>query len=101
MFEAETLGLKEIYDSHTIRVPQPICWGLADTSAYIVMEWLDLGYGKGSLVATHGHQPGGRCTGSPAPTVYWLVGKTNTIGDNPQQNALDPELGGISTGSIA
>jgi fructosamine-3-kinase len=27
MFEAEALGLKDMYESHTIRVPQPICWG--------------------------------------------------------------------------
>jgi len=84
MFEAEALGLKEIYDSHTIRVPQPICWGLADTSAYIVMEWLDLGYGKGdswqrmgtNLAAMH------RVTSSNG--FGWR--QNNTIGDTPQQN---------------
>jgi fructosamine-3-kinase len=84
MFEAEALGLKEMYDSHTIRVPQPICWGLADNSAYIVMEWLDLGYGKGdswqrmgtNLAAMH------RVTSSNG--FGWR--QNNTIGDTPQQN---------------
>jgi fructosamine-3-kinase len=37
MFEAEALGLKEIADTDTIRVPCPICWGTADGSAYIVL----------------------------------------------------------------
>ena len=45
MFEAEARGLQQIFGSKTIRVPQPICWGAAGGSAYIVLEWLDLGYG--------------------------------------------------------
>jgi fructosamine-3-kinase len=45
MFEAEALGLKAMYDSQTIRVPKPICWGTVDGSAYIAMEWLELGGG--------------------------------------------------------
>jgi fructosamine-3-kinase len=46
MFEAEALGLRQMADTETIRVPMPICWGVAEQSAYIVMEWLDLGYGS-------------------------------------------------------
>jgi fructosamine-3-kinase len=45
MFEAEALGLRQMADSQTIRVPIPICWGVAAQSAYIVLESLDLGYG--------------------------------------------------------
>ena len=45
MFEAEALGLRQIFASKTIRVPEPICWGTAEKSAYIVLEWLDFGYG--------------------------------------------------------
>lgn len=45
MFAAEALGLQQIFDTHTICVPQPICWGTAGNSAYIVLEWLDIGYG--------------------------------------------------------
>ena len=37
MFAAEALGLKEMYETHTIRIPKPICWGTTDSSAYIVM----------------------------------------------------------------
>jgi fructosamine-3-kinase len=46
MFEAEALGLQQMLDTQTIRVPQPICWGTEGNSAYIVLEWLDLG-GRG------------------------------------------------------
>ncbi|NJN59710.1 MAG: fructosamine kinase family protein [Leptolyngbyaceae cyanobacterium SL_5_9] len=45
MFEAEALGLKQIASTQTIRVPEPICWGTVNGSAYIVLEWLNLGYG--------------------------------------------------------
>ena len=43
MFEAEALGLQQMGATQTIRVPEPICWGTEGNSAYIVLEWLDLG----------------------------------------------------------
>ena len=48
MFVAEALGLKQMYGTQTIRIPQPICWGVADNSAYLVMEWLEFGRGARS-----------------------------------------------------
>lgn len=47
MFEAEALGLQQMGETQTIRVPQPICWGTDGNSAYIVLEWLDLRGGGG------------------------------------------------------
>ena len=32
MFEAEFAGLKDMYNSQTIRVPQPVCCGLAGSN---------------------------------------------------------------------
>ncbi|GBO52439.1 ribulosamine/erythrulosamine 3-kinase potentially involved in protein deglycation [Pseudanabaena sp. lw0831] len=43
MFVAEAIALKQMYTTHTIRVPQPICWGIANDAAYLVMENLELG----------------------------------------------------------
>jgi fructosamine-3-kinase len=43
MFAAEALGLQEMVQTNTIHVPNPICWGIAANSAYIVLEWLSLG----------------------------------------------------------
>jgi fructosamine-3-kinase len=43
MFEAEALGVQQMWETHTIRVPKPICWGTADNSAYIVLEWVEMG----------------------------------------------------------
>jgi protein-ribulosamine 3-kinase len=59
MFEAEVLGLQELIGSNTLRIPEPVCWGDDGESAYLVMEYLELG-GQGdsavlgeSLAAMH------------------------------------------------
>jgi fructosamine-3-kinase len=49
MFEAEALGLQQMRATQTIRVPEPICWGTEGSSAYIVLEWLDLGSRGGEI----------------------------------------------------
>src|SRR4028118_1887939 len=46
MFEAEALGLKQMLETKTIRVPKPIGFGTAADFAYIVLEWLELGGGS-------------------------------------------------------
>ena len=50
MFAAEALGLRELQDSHTLRVPETVCWGDDGESAYLVLEDLELG-GRGDLAA--------------------------------------------------
>jgi fructosamine-3-kinase len=50
MFEAEALGLKQMLETNTIRVPKPMGVGTAGDSAYIVMEWLEFG-GSGNTQA--------------------------------------------------
>lgn len=42
MFEAEADGLREISATRTVRVPVPICAGIALDSAFLVLEFLDL-----------------------------------------------------------
>lgn len=42
MFIAEAIALQQICDTHTIRVPKPICWGITEDTAYLVMENLEL-----------------------------------------------------------
>ncbi|MCC3591802.1 fructosamine kinase family protein [Microcoleus sp. PH2017_28_MFU_U_A] len=49
MFETEALGLQQMAQTQTIRLPQPICWGTEGNSAYIVLEWLDLRSGGGEI----------------------------------------------------
>ena len=42
MFEAERDGLNQIGNTHTIRVPQPICTGTAEEYSYLVLEYLPI-----------------------------------------------------------
>ncbi|MBD2740181.1 fructosamine kinase family protein [Coleofasciculus sp. FACHB-1120] len=84
MFEAEALGLQQMQETHTIRVPKPIGWGTGGNSAYIVLEWLEMGRGD-----THSWEEMGRklaamhkCAGKDA--FGW--DRNNTIGSTPQIN---------------
>lgn len=53
MFEAEAEGLQELKNSKTLRVPEPLCWGADDSTAYLVMEDLQLGgQGDATVLAT-------------------------------------------------
>ncbi|AFZ13549.1 Fructosamine/Ketosamine-3-kinase [Crinalium epipsammum PCC 9333] len=89
MFVSEALGLKQMVETQTIRVPKPICWGTASTSAYIVLEWLDLGRGSGNqnweemgrkLAAMHQWTLPSFALGN----FGWEI--NNTIGSTPQIN---------------
>lgn len=51
MFVAEAEGLRELAATRTIRVPEPVCWGVADDTAYLVLEYLEFGRGgKGAVL---------------------------------------------------
>lgn len=84
MFEAEALGLREMAESRTIQVPRPICWGTADGSAYIVMEWLELGRGSRESWAAMGQQLAQMHKTSHPKGFGW--NQSNTIGFIPQVN---------------
>lgn len=117
MFEAEALGLKQMLETKTIRVPKPIGVGTAGDSAYIVMEWLEFGgSGKtqdweemgrklaqmhqtkppqpnaelnvGKLLAKRGESPVESSKNQPSTFFGW--GLNNTIGSTPQINTWTP-----------
>lgn len=84
MFEAEALGLEQIAATQTIKVPQPICWGTVDQSAYIVMEWLDLGYSDHRAWAAMGRNLAAMHRVTHSNGFGWE--RNNTIGATPQIN---------------
>lgn len=83
MFVAEALGLQEMAQTNTIGVPKPICWGIAESSAYIVLEWLKLG-----AATTHSWQEMGRNLAAMhrATSASYGWEQNNTIGSTPQIN---------------
>lgn len=94
MFEAEALGVQQMGKTQTIRVPQPICWGTVGNSAYLVLEWLNLG-GKTNasaweemgqkLALLHQWTPPQNYPG--AQNFGWDI--NNTIGSTPQINTWE------------
>ena len=86
MFEAEADGLGAIAASETVRVPAPVCWGVAGNRAYLVLENLGLGHaGSGAelgerVAAMH------RIT---QPQFGWR--RANTIGSTLQTNTPDAD----------
>jgi fructosamine-3-kinase len=88
MFEAEAAGLKEIQNSHTLRVPEPKCWGSNEVNAWLVLEYLELrhppnphaealGVGLANMHRTFSDQFG------------WF--RNNTIGSTLQKNDRSAE----------
>ncbi len=84
MFAAEALGLKEMAETQTIRVPKPICWGMTERSSYIVLEWLEFGRSSNASWEKMGRK---------LATMHNYQGKNkfgwsqnNTIGSTPQVN---------------
>lgn len=84
MFVAEAMGLRQIYDTKTITVPQPICWGIADNSSYIVLEWLELAGDSNQSWIAMGHQLAEMHRQGQAVQFGWE--RNNTIGSTPQIN---------------
>ena len=82
MFEAELAGLKEMHDSQSIRVPKPICTGLAGANSFIVTEWLDLG--SGGAWAAMGRDLAAMHRTSSDLGFGWH--RANTIGETHQPN---------------
>ncbi|NOZ10036.1 MAG: fructosamine kinase family protein [Gammaproteobacteria bacterium] len=86
MFAAESEGLNELARAGALRVPEPVCSGVDADSAYLVMEYLQLGSGGrhtleklgSGLAAMH------RVTSA---RFGWL--RDNTIGSTPQINSSD------------
>ncbi len=84
MFEAEALGLREMAATETIRVPQPLCWGTAEGSCYIVMEYLPLGNSSSDSWYQMGQDLAAMHRVTSDRGFGWQ--RDNTIGDTPQKN---------------
>jgi fructosamine-3-kinase len=84
MFEAEALGLKQMLATKTIRVPIPICWGVADNASYLALEWLEFGGETAKASEEMGRKLAAMHRVGSASQFGWE--RNNTIGSTPQIN---------------
>lgn len=84
MFEAEALGLEDMLATASIRVPQPLCWGTAGNSSYLVLEWLEMGAGNTKCWEEMGRQLARMHQWGDGGRFGWKI--NNTIGSTPQIN---------------
>ena len=89
MFTAETLGLKQMRATETIRIPRPICWGMAERVSYLVLEWLEFGRGDTQSWETMGKQLAEMHRMGSSDHFGWQ--RNNTIGSTPQINTWMPQ----------
>ncbi|BAU09545.1 hypothetical protein LEP3755_00160 [Leptolyngbya sp. NIES-3755] len=85
MFEAEVIGLQHMREAEAIRIPKPICTGISESSAYIVLEWLDLGRGSSQAWADMGRNLARMHRYQKSTAFGWE--RNNTIGSTPQINS--------------
>ena len=84
MFETEADGLNAINNTGTIRVPKPLCHGIAESQAYLVLEWLDLAPGTPENQAELGRQLARMHQIDVGSMFGWH--RDNYIGASPQNN---------------
>ncbi|MDJ0650480.1 MAG: fructosamine kinase family protein [Xenococcaceae cyanobacterium MO_188.B19] len=84
MFVAEASGLKQMYKTQTLTIPNPVCWGIAGNSSYLVLEWLDFGGGNSKAWYKMGQQLALMHQQGTSERFGWEL--NNTIGSTPQIN---------------
>jgi len=82
MFEAEAEGLADLASTGTVRVPAPICHGVAEGQAWLAMECVDMG-GSGRALERFGRE---LAEMHRAGRDYFGWHRDNTIGSTPQVN---------------
>jgi fructosamine-3-kinase len=86
MFEAEARGLEEMRALNCVRIPEVICFGVADGHSYIVLEYIELGSLRGQAAKLLGTQLA-QLHNHTQPFFGWHI--NNTIGSTPQYNNHD------------
>lgn len=88
MFEAEAEGLLELGASESIRLPEPICRGMAGNASFLVLEYIEMASCGAACCERLGqrlarlHRHTGNSHG------WW---RDNTIGSTPQINAWNTD----------
>lgn len=81
MFIAEAEGLQALAEANAIRIPSPLCWGVAGGQSYLVMEFIPL---NGSPSPMHFAEALAHVHKHTSGLYGWH--RDNTIGSTPQPN---------------
>ncbi len=81
MFAAEHAGLRQMADTRTVRVPQPVAHGVAGPLAFLALEYLQLA-GRGNARVLGEQLAAQHC----ASATQFGFAFDNTIGSTPQPN---------------
>ncbi len=84
MFAVEALGLEAMYNTDSITVPKPICWGTVENNSYLVLEYYPLGRGTKEGWQEMGRQLALLHKKGTSSRFGWQT--NNTIGSTPQIN---------------
>jgi fructosamine-3-kinase len=84
MFSAEALGLKQMAQTRTIRVPEPLCYGVSGDSGYLVLTWCEFGRGTQTTWEQMGRNLAALHLQPQGDRFGWQ--QENTIGSTPQPN---------------
>ena len=88
MFEVEALGLHELAQTNTLRIPKPVASGIVGSSAFLVMEYVELA----SLHAASQQELGQKLAQlHQKQQAYFGWHHDNYIGSNPQKNTRDSD----------
>jgi fructosamine-3-kinase len=82
-FAAEADGLRELRGARTVRVPQVLATGVADTAAFLALEWIEHGPGGAACERRLGEGLAALHTVTARRFGWW---RDNTIGRTPQVN---------------
>jgi len=83
MFAAEAEGLAEMASARAVRVPEPLCWGVAGKQSFVVMEYIDFGGQAAEAAGRLGEQLAAMHR-KTSTQFGWH--RDNTIGSTPQVN---------------
>jgi fructosamine-3-kinase len=89
MFVAEAAGLTELANANAVRVPKPICSGVCDHQAYLVLEFITFHIQSGTQAMRRLGEQLAQLHRYTRPQFGWQ--RDNTIGSTPQLNPWTSE----------
>jgi fructosamine-3-kinase len=92
MFEVEALGLQELAQTKTLRIPNAICYGINGNNAFLVLEYVALQSANSATQRQLGQQ---LAQLHQNKQDYFGWHHDNYIGSNPQKNARDNDWVGF------